>query len=64
MRPLVSVVNPLLATKGLIVDINIAAFAPGFISIGGVVFMIDGRPAPDGTARLLLTLNYIGVLKC
>jgi hypothetical protein len=61
MRPIISLVNPLLLTKGLTVDASIVSFAPGFISIGGVVFMIDGRPAPDGVARLLLTLNYIGV---
>jgi len=61
MRPVVSVVNPLLITKGLAVDVCITGFAPGFISIAGVVFMIDGRPAPDGVARLLLALNYMGV---
>jgi hypothetical protein len=61
MRPLISVVNPLLLTKGLAVDACITGFAPGLITVGGVVFMIDGRPAPDGSARLLLTLNYMGV---
>ncbi len=61
MRPVISVVNPFLITKGLAVDVCITSFAPGIISIAGVVFMIDGRPAPDGVARLLLALNYMGV---
>src|SRR6202034_4116161 len=52
MRPLISVVNPLLLTKGLAVDACITGFAPGLIAVGGVVFMIDGRPAPDGSAPL------------
>lgn len=60
MRPIVGIVNPLIASRGILADVNITGFAPGEISIFGVLFALDGKLAQQQLSRLLLTLNYIG----
>lgn len=61
MRPIVGVVNAAIASRGVLADVNITGFAAGEISVFGVLFTLDGKPAPAAMARAILTLNYIGV---
>jgi hypothetical protein len=60
MRPVVSVISPLVASNGIIALVNVVGYAPGQISILGVLLTLDGKTAPSQKARLLLTLSYIG----
>ncbi len=60
MRPIVNVVNPLVASSGVMAIVNVVGYAPGEISIFGVLLTLDGKTAPAQKARILLTLSYIG----
>jgi hypothetical protein len=60
MRPLVAVVNPLVASSGIIAIVNISGYASGQISVFGVLLTLDGKTAPSHKARMILTLNYLG----
>jgi hypothetical protein len=40
--------------------VNIGGYAPGEISLFGVLLTLDGKTAPSQRARMILTLNYLG----
>jgi len=60
-RLVVSALNPLAQSKGLIVSINLTGAAAGKFDALAMVATLDGKIAPSQMARVLLTLNYIGV---
>ena len=60
-RLAVSAHNPLALAKGLIVSINLTGAGAGKFDALATVATLDGKIAPSQMARLLLTLNYIGV---
>ena len=60
-RLVVSALNPLALAKGLIVSINLTGASAGKFDALATIATLDGKIAPSQMARLLLTLNYIGV---
>jgi hypothetical protein len=60
MRPVVAVVNPFGASSGTMAIVNISAYAPGEISVFGVLLTLDGKTAPSQKARMIVTFNYLG----
>jgi hypothetical protein len=60
-RVVVSALNPLALSKGLIVSINLTGAAAGKLDALAVISTLDGKIAPSQMARVMLTLNYIGV---
>ena len=60
-RLVASPLNPFALSKGLIVSINLTGSAAGKFDALAMVATLDGKIAPSQMARIVLTLNYIGV---